>query len=531
MPGSRAAKWWAGAALLVLCTAFFQWKSGAYSSDLASTPDEPAHVVSGLMIHDYVVRILRPGPAPLPLNPRAFAEAYYVHYPKVAIGHWPPLFYVVQAVWMLVFGRTKTALLLLMLAIVAITAILVWDHARRLAGDQWVALCAAAVFLLLAITQQSLSAVMPDAMLALLAAVAVRLAWGTPGKQMWLWMVATAAILVHARGAPLLVLPLLAIARNGPSNTFRQRSLWIAIAALLLVLPWLLFVRQTGDLSFASFVSAAAMFPMNMARALGVVPFAMTVLGAFVVPYREQKDWLGMTSIVLGTWLFFSFAIVPWDNRYLMLILPACILLMTGAWRWLALRVAPAVRLPSRVVVHILAIATAFNCLSRPPLWSKPNAGYEAAVRQVMNGPDAASTVYLIAGGPICEGAFVAGVDLADRPARHFVLRSSKVLSKSDWSGDGYQPLFQSPQEMAAFLAASPVSVVVIENSPAEQGRASRPDVEMLRTALGQTPSWLELPSAPQVRIYRRTLPLPLGPVTVRLDLRDTLHKYLEWTQ
>ncbi len=55
-----------------------QWISGAYSSEF-DDPDEPAHYVTGLMIRDYVA-------ARAPAPPLAYAENYYLHYPKVSFG-------------------------------------------------------------------------------------------------------------------------------------------------------------------------------------------------------------------------------------------------------------------------------------------------------------------------------------------------------------------------------------------------------------------------------------------------------------
>jgi hypothetical protein len=42
------------------------------------------------MVHDYVLDFPWP-------NPLRFAQAFYDYYPKVAFGHWPPFFYVVEA--------------------------------------------------------------------------------------------------------------------------------------------------------------------------------------------------------------------------------------------------------------------------------------------------------------------------------------------------------------------------------------------------------------------------------------------------
>jgi hypothetical protein len=75
---------------------FLQWRSGAYTADLASNEDEAAHAVSSLLVHDYLARPFRPPAKPMPAHPMRFAERYYAHYPKLAIGHWPPFLYATE---------------------------------------------------------------------------------------------------------------------------------------------------------------------------------------------------------------------------------------------------------------------------------------------------------------------------------------------------------------------------------------------------------------------------------------------------
>ena len=163
----------AGSAVLLLFCILLQREAGAYSSDLAGNADEPAHVVSGLMVHDYIDRLFKPAMSGWPLSPMAFAETYYVHYPKVAIGHWPPLFYLIQAIWMFAFGRTRLALLVLVLLSMAGAAALLVRLTVKTDADL-TAFAVAIAFLLLPVSQEALSSVMPEALLALLS-VRVRL--------------------------------------------------------------------------------------------------------------------------------------------------------------------------------------------------------------------------------------------------------------------------------------------------------------------------------------------------------------------
>ena len=76
-----------------------QLLSGAFSSAFGGYPDEPAHLVTSLMARDF----LADANIQNLTHPLQFARDYYYHYPKVAIGHWPPLFYAVAGVRFLIF--------------------------------------------------------------------------------------------------------------------------------------------------------------------------------------------------------------------------------------------------------------------------------------------------------------------------------------------------------------------------------------------------------------------------------------------
>jgi hypothetical protein len=75
---------------------------GAYASGFGGYPDEPAHLVTSLMVRDFVAGLhFR--------HPWQFAQQYYLHYPKVAIGVWPPVFYGALGAWFLIIGASRGA--------------------------------------------------------------------------------------------------------------------------------------------------------------------------------------------------------------------------------------------------------------------------------------------------------------------------------------------------------------------------------------------------------------------------------------
>ncbi len=507
------------AALFAIC-ALLQWGSGAWSADLAGHSDEPAHVVSGLMVYDYVAHLLHPQSSNLPGNPRSFAEIYYVHYPKAAIGRWPPLFYALQAVAMLVLGRNKFAFIVLMLITMAAVAVLLFRVMEPIAGNL-AAFVMAAAFLLFRITQLSLYAVMPEALLCLLF-VAAALAGGRGlegSRSGWIVysLLVVVTILVHGRGAILLVAPWVAILLAGKQKLLRSRALWIVSAAgASVILVWVHYIAQTYPLTVARLASSAAAYPVHAFGCLGPVFFCLTILGVVTVPYRTDPRWALFGATLPAHWIFFSIAIVPWDDRYFMTMLPACVVMSCFGLRFLA------AKFPSVPVPILVAGAAAVSLLQGLPLEKKPDLHYESLIKNILNGPDGGKQVYLIAGDQFREGAFIVSLALAERQPRHFAIRSTKAIAQGDWSKPLHPRLrFAGVAELDAYLKQSPISLIALQQD------SVRPDVELLRTTVEKS-DWQPVPGPPGTLLFRRTAPLPPGPLRVRVEMRGKLGKDLE---
>ena len=100
---------------------------------------KPRTFVTGVCLLDYCKNAFG-------TNPVAFAESYYAHYPKVAFGHWPPVFYVLEALWFGVFGATTLSAMLLVGSIAAAASLVLFFRLQQLQGSFMAAL-GAAVFL------------------------------------------------------------------------------------------------------------------------------------------------------------------------------------------------------------------------------------------------------------------------------------------------------------------------------------------------------------------------------------------------
>ena len=110
-------------------------------SPAARWGDAPAHYVTGVMVYDYLR--LAAGSSPV-----HFAEAYYVRFPKVAFGHWPPAYYAIQAAWYFLFGpHIWSAALLSAVTALTLTALLFF-RLRTHHGNAIALGCSAALLVL-----------------------------------------------------------------------------------------------------------------------------------------------------------------------------------------------------------------------------------------------------------------------------------------------------------------------------------------------------------------------------------------------
>ena len=99
---------WAALGTGLTCVLFalvFQWLNGAWQADLAGDPDEAAHAVTSLMVRDYLTDVA-------PRNPLSYAQDYYKHFPKVALGHYPPGYYLISSLVLLPSPRASVLIIL-----------------------------------------------------------------------------------------------------------------------------------------------------------------------------------------------------------------------------------------------------------------------------------------------------------------------------------------------------------------------------------------------------------------------------------
>src|ERR1700739_583605 len=111
---------------LLLITGIQHW-SVATQAAFDGYPDEASHYLSGLILRDYLVSGFH-------MSPRRYAINYYLHIPFFAVGYWPPLFYVIEGLWMTVAGYSRPDVLLFMALIAGLISATIFAVVRPVLG-------------------------------------------------------------------------------------------------------------------------------------------------------------------------------------------------------------------------------------------------------------------------------------------------------------------------------------------------------------------------------------------------------------
>lgn len=447
------------------------------SATLAGS-DPPAHFTSGVLVSDY----LRTG---LWTNPMAFAESFYVRYPKVAIGHWPPVYYAVQALWYAIFPASVTSARLLSAAI-ALTVALV---AGRRIGTRvgWLpAFGAALTFLALPIVQHSAFDVMSDLLTSLFVLLAILafsdLMDSANRRGEGLLFLTWSILAILSKGTAIALAPFVILAPllSGRSGCYRAVWYWggglvLALAASLFFLGMKLAhlgypvdpVRLLSNFFRGHFGFSRLQAPILALSQLA--PAWLLVLGlagwldAIWCRWKGADQSPGTTDALVAGALIVSqlvfFWILPLTNEtraYLPSLAPLLLLMARALRRLLVL-------VPERVSWLVPWALTLLVIFSTPPLMINRVDGYEAAARAVPYPKE--GTLLLVASDPVGEGAIIVERLVNDAGRAGVVMRASALLAESNWMGTHSRPLIRNEAELTALLKSMPVNYVLLDES------------------------------------------------------------------
>lgn len=467
MPNLRASAVRFGVLLCVL--AGLQWLSGAYGSESSLEPDEPAHIVSGMAVRQYVT-------GGLGANPLSFATDYYLHYPKLALGHWPPVFYVEQAAWTLLFPASRDSLLILMALQSALVLSMLWLLLCDRYGSQ-VAWMMTLAFCTLPSWVHYTSSVMTEVPITLLILLAMR-SWGNflqlgqPGSAIRFGIWSAAALLSKGTGAVLALVP-------GLSMIFARRharvftwSFWAPLAIVITICaPWYLLAPDALHDRVAKFgavgvVQSRLSSPLiGLAGELGWILTGLALLGILIVLTRRFSEnpadpTLATAAALAASAIVFPLFVGAWESRHCLESAPAFVVLAAEGGTWISSRMhklgAPGALGPALAAAVFLGLVGS-NLAALP---RQTPLAYSALAESIHAG---STQIILIAGDTVAEGTFIAELAMREPQPRRYVVRATKAFADISWMGTVRTQKVHSPEDVARLLQALSVDMVVID--------------------------------------------------------------------
>jgi hypothetical protein len=444
--------------------------------------DPPAHFITGVMLYDF----LHPGHT---LRPMRFAECFYVHYPKVAFGHWPPVFYVVEAAWFFIFGARIVAARWLCAAITAGCALILYRSCRNSWGRSR-AIAAAALFLALPVVRQQTWIVMSDLLLAGLVFLSIRslgdyLTNRTARCALSVAGWTSLAILTKGTGWLLLVLIAAGPVVVGRRGLYLSRTYWLAILLPCAISAPFYFWMSALDLGYPfkmpGHLHRLAVILSRFSAgewALGALALVIAVAATWRCLPQKTLTADGTLIVLFAVWgltMEGFIALVPLtaDRRYFVAFIAPAVYLLAAALstleRWLESR-----RFGTAQSFAVLLCACGFAFI---PMQLESTSAFSRIMSAIPAGNG--RRIILVESDSSGEGAMIAA-RLTQEPSRSSqVLRGSKFLASSEWSGAQYSLRYESTAALRTALESVRLDYAVLDTSA-----VPRPEAVLLREVL-----------------------------------------------
>ncbi|MBY0490090.1 MAG: glycosyltransferase family 39 protein [Gemmatimonadaceae bacterium] len=418
---------------------------GAFEGEFGKHGDESAHVLSGMLVLDFV----KTGNFSSPIE---FARAYYEHYPGFAIGVWPPLFYVLEAGWGSLFGFSKASLLVLQCLSAGLNGAIIVVYLRGLVSPLR-SIGFACVFSLLPVVSYELSWIAVDIWICLCTLVSIHLFARyveSPSlrRSILFGVAAGLSLLVKGSAGFLAFLPAYTIVATKRWNLLRRLDLWVsAVVVIATAGPWYFLTTGIASDTFAKHLGIAFWREAIPSYVSGTwTNVGILIAGPLLVVARAGDQSIRSKVAAAATFSAFTFLLlVPADvdPRYLMPAFASSILSFALALP----RGDDAVARRVAMAGYIGALVWAFTRIPRDIAELAPIARGYRAVSSAIVALDARSrTRVLISSDEGTEGGLLVHVAQLDssRPSLELV-RATKVLASMTWQGKNYRLRSQSP--------------------------------------------------------------------------------------
>lgn len=455
----------------------------------SSNADEPAHFLTGVMMRDYLLGNLLE-------NPLTYAQNYYDHYPKIGIGHWPPVFYLLQAAWYMLFPPSHVTALMLLAAVAAFIALNISLEIRRFSASLGVPF--GLLWLVLPVTRDAGGTVMTELVVTLFAFAGVccyarYLERPEPSFAAGFGVASALTILSKGTGVVMAVIPLAALL-HGRWRLMKRWAFWTPLPIVVLLSgPW--YALAPGALHERA--EPMGGLGVNTRRGLRLLqgehllPWILWIAAAIALIYAiyrvRQSSFAAAGVLLISANLLGASTVAVWEFRHAIMMIPVLLVFCAAgihALGWQRLGTAA-------------TLSAALFCLTldKPP--ARQSYMETARIAQGVS-------PVLVAGSAHVEGGFICEYALQEQRPGGTVLRGSKSLVKLSWFGRELEKRFHSAEQVSRYLAAMDVKMILLDRTASPQ----RDDIRLLRELLAAYPTqWQEIPQGnASLQFWRRAV-------------------------
>ena len=342
----------------------------------------------------------------------------------------------------------------------------------------------ALLMIALPLIQESNGMVMADILLALLCFWAVLYCGRFLTTEKWqdaagFGICATLAILTKGNALSLALVPPLAVVFSRRFHLLIRPSFWCPVLIVLVCCaPWYWLTldmarnglyEEAPTLRFT--VEAMRFYAWHLVKITGIGLSLLMAIGFMVRVIRPcwergtEGRWAAVGAWPVSVWVFHSIVPSGVDERYLILAVPALLMFLVAGMATVAEHLPlPRLTAGQKGAVVTLAVALVF-AKETFVIPQKAWYGMAEVTQRLLSTPDIQESVILLSLDSRSEGMFIAEIAMRERRPGHIVLRASKILAKSEWTGRNYEALYHTPAEVMSYLEQIPVGVLVSDRS------------------------------------------------------------------
>ena len=474
--------------------AFWQWMGGAYQSEFGGHPDEGANYVAGLVVQDRMVDAVKNRGIGPDASEAAVAQKLGTNPladdPPLFHGYRPPGLPLIQAAWITVFGTSRLSVLLLVAALAAGVATLLYGTVREEFGE-WPAIATALLWLCSALVRESYGMLMPE-MLGTLVMSGAALAWGRflergrGGDALLFALLACVAIVTEGAGFALALMAGISLVLTRHWRRLAKWELWIFSIIPVLTM---IYVRRIDFENFnfsAHSLSHAAVFyaeKLAFAASLAVAVFAVIgVCSRCFSRGERQGRWMAIVSLVISIFACHCVRSHSLEARHIIASAPSLIMLAMAGVKSISVLTSAHVadarerrRRDSLWILLLLLLALPFEVMK---MRRKEFDGFGAIVRTLIDEAPRDARI-LVSSDATGEGMFISELAMNDRRTGFTIETASMSLTEhGDRTGDpeNLRERFADDQDLLGYLTGGRIHYIVLDDSPPMKERAGHHD-------------------------------------------------------